>query len=384
MACRSDRRSNREVPRNVQYRHEQPVTSEQIVIATVVTRPRLLVILGAGSTLHAGAPSTKEIDDFIFGIKDEPIRSVVDRLRAQRTEGNFNFETVLAALEELGEFSLRRSHPMALTRIGGYLAAFADYLPDFGPIEYMSFISAHAQLIGRIKDFVINRTVNASADALRHFFDHLRTVFDLTVVTLNYDDLIDRAGDWYDGFSAPEKSTGAHTFDFSGFSPQSVQHPAVLMHLHGSVRYSFPAFSFEPPREGEIIRYGRPVHALHAMLHPPEGIAQPTPIIAGDGKDRWMTRACVPFGYYYNAFINTIQECSRLLVAGYGAGDRHVNSWLHEYPRLHRDRRIVHVNPALFELPDVPECLNLRGDEGRFPPENPDQVRRIINFLNRL
>jgi hypothetical protein len=273
---------------------------------------------------------------------------------------------------------------MALTRIGGYLAAFADYLPDFGPIEYMSFISAHAQLIGRIKDFVINRTVNASADALRHFFDHLRTVFDLTVVTLNYDDLIDRAGDWYDGFSAPEKSTGAHTFDFSGFSPQSVQHPAVLMHLHGSVRYSFPAFSFEPPREGEIIRYGRPVHALHAMLHPPEGIAQPTPIIAGDGKDRWMTRACVPFGYYYNAFINTIQECSRLLVAGYGAGDRHVNSWLHEYPRLHRDRRIVHVNPALFELPDVPECLNLRGDEGRFPPENPDQVRRIINFLNRL
>jgi hypothetical protein len=79
------------------------------VVAGVVTRPRVLVILGAGSTLHAGAPSTKEIDDLIFGICDEPIRSVVDRLRAQRTEGNFNFETVLAALEELDEFSVRKT-----------------------------------------------------------------------------------------------------------------------------------------------------------------------------------------------------------------------------------------------------------------------------------
>lgn len=354
------------------------------MVAAVVTRPRILVILGAGSTLHAGAPSTKEIDDLVFGIRYEPIRSVVDRLRAQRTEGNFNFETVLAALEELDDFSLRKRHPTAWPRIGGYLTAFADYLPDFAPIENNSFLSAHAQLIGRIKNFVIDRTESASADALRHFFDHLRTVFDLTVVTLNYDDLIDRAGDWYDGFSAPARAIGASTFDFSGFSHQSAQHPAVLMHLHGSVLYGFPSFGFEPPREGAIVRYGSPVRGLQAMLHPPEGIPQPTPIIAGDGKDRWMTRACVPFGYYYSAFINTIQACPRLLVAGYGAGDQHVNSWLQEeYPRLHGDRRrIVHVNPVLLDLPEVPECLNLRGDEGIFPPRNPAQVERIIKFLN--
>lgn len=355
------------------------------MVAAVVTRPRVLVILGAGSTLHAGAPSTQEIDDLVFGIGDEPIRSVVDRLRTQRTEGNFNFETVLAALEELDDFSVRKSHPTAWPRIGGYLAAFADYLPDFAPLADRSFLSARAQVIGRIKNFVIGRTDEASPDALRKFFDQLRTAFDLTVVTLNYDDLVDRAGDWYDGFSAPARAHDAGTFDFARFSQQSAQHPAVLMHLHGSVRFGFPRFSPEPPREGEVVRYGRPVHGLQAMLHPPGGIAQPTPIIAGDGKDRWMTRACVPFGYYYSAFINTIQACPRVLVAGYGAGDQHVNSWLQEeYPRLHgARRRIVHINPALLKLPDVPEYLNLRGDEGRFPPEDPHQVNRIMNFLNR-
>jgi hypothetical protein len=350
-----------------------------------VTQPRVLVILGAGSTAHAGAPSTKEIDDLIFGIGDEPIHSVVDCLRAQRTEGNFNFETVLAALEELDDFGVRKSHPTAWPRIGGYLAAFADWLPDFAPIADKSFLSAHAQVIGRIKNFVIDRTAEASPVKLRNFFDQLRKVFDLTVVTLNYDDLIDRAGDWYDGFGVSASANDAGTFDFAGFPQQSALYPAVLMHLHGSVRFGFPRFSAEPPREGEIIRYGRPVHGLRATPHPPGGIAQPTPIIAGDGKDRWMTRACVPFGYYYSAFINTIQACPRLLVAGYGAGDQHVNSWLQgEYPRLHgARRRIVHINPALLELPEVPECLNLRGDEGRFPPENPDRVDRIMNFLNR-
>lgn len=346
-------------------------------------RPRVLVILGAGSSLHAGSPSTKDIDDLIFGIGDEPTRSVVDRLRAQRIEGTFNFETVLAALEELDDFSVRKGQPTAWSRIGGSLAAFADYLPDFAPVADKSFLSARAQVIGRIKDFVISRTAGASPDALRNFFDQLRAIFDLTVVTLNYDDLIDRAGDWYDGFGAPARANRAGTFDFAGFPQQSAQHSAVLMHLHGSVRFGFPRLSPSPPMEGEVVRYGQPIHGLQVMLHPPRGIAQPTPIIAGDHKDRWMTRACVPFGYYYNAFINTIQACPRVLVAGYGGSDQHVNSWLlEEFPRLHAARRrIVHINPALLGLPKVPECLNLGGDEGHFPPVDPDQIERIIDFL---
>jgi hypothetical protein len=49
--------------------------------------------------------------DLVCQIEENPIISVVKRLRNQRTEGNF--KTVLAALEELGEFSIRKRAPAA-------------------------------------------------------------------------------------------------------------------------------------------------------------------------------------------------------------------------------------------------------------------------------
>jgi SIR2-like domain len=345
-------------------------------------RSRLLVILGAGSTKHAGAPLTKDIDEFVCQMPDEPIRAVVNRLRDQRSDGNWNFETVLAALEELDEFSLRKRCPTVWPRIGGPLSAFAELLPDFVNAAGNSFLVVRTQLIGRIKKFVIDGTTNASAARLKAFFDLLKAEFDLTIVTLNYDDLIDRAGEWYDGFCLPIAPAKFSTFDFSGFRDRSAQDPAVLMHLHGSVRFDFPPFSPEPSASGEIIQYNAP-RELHAMLKPPGGIAQPTPIIAGDGKDRWMTRACVPFGYYYNAFINTVQTCPRILVAGYGFGDLHVNSWLkEEHPRIHGTRRrIVHIDPAAPKLPRTLECLTLAGDDGKFPPQKPSQIQEIIDYF---
>jgi hypothetical protein len=44
-------------------------------------------------------------------------------------------------------------------------------------------------------------------------FDRLRAHFDLTVVTLNYDGIIDRTGDWYDGFG----DAGSGTSKFGSF-----------------------------------------------------------------------------------------------------------------------------------------------------------------------
>jgi hypothetical protein len=247
---------------------------------------------------------------------------------------------------------------------------------DFGAIR--------AQVIGQIKNFVIDRTACASPDHLREFFDPLRTAFDLTVVTLNYDDIIDRVGDWYDGFSPSARNGEAGIFDFAGFRDRSVQDPAVLLHLHGSVRFDFPRFSPMPSKDGEIVRYAGPRRGLAAQLNGPRGIPQPTPIIAGYGKDRWMTRAAVPFGYYYTAFTNAIQTCPRVLVAGYGGGDEHVNSWLkEEHPRLHRERRIVHINPRCPKRPRTAEYLTFGGDEGCFPPPS-DRIGQIVDFLNSL
>ncbi len=344
-------------------------------------RPRLLLILGAGSAIHAGAPSTKQITDLVCQIEEEPIRLVITRLREQRSEGNFNFETVLAALEELDEFQVRRRLPTAWQRIAGHLSAFAELLPELSDAEDHSFLIARTRLVGRIKNFVIEQTANASAAALQAFFDRLKAAFDLTVLTLNYDDLIDRAGDWYDGFgmSAPPHNCGE--FDFSGFPAQSTTHPAVLLHLHGSVRFDFPPWL--PGYRGEIVRHAAARMGMGSTLQPPQGIAQPSPIIAGEGKDRWMTRACVPFGYYYNAFVRTLHTCPRLLIGGYGAQDLHVNSWLEDHHRVHgNNKRMVLIdNSPQVKTQHIPRALVFGGTDGNFPPQDPKQIREIIDGL---
>jgi SIR2-like domain len=341
--------------------------------------PRLLVILGAGSTIHAGAPSTNAITDLVCQIEDEPIRAVVSRLRDQRTKGNFNFETVLAALEELDEFQLRQRVPTAWQRHGGNLSAFAEFLPQFANLGQDSFLIARARLVGRIKNFVMERTANASPAALKEFFDQLRAEFDLTVLTLNYDDIIDRAGEWYDGFNLPTASDQFGKFDFSGFSGQSAQHPAVLLHLHGSVRFDFPPWGYPSSQTAEIVRHTTPVLGIGTTLSPPDGIA-PSPIVAGEGKDRWMTRACIPFGYYYNAFVRTLHTCPRLLIAGYGAADLHVNSWLEDHHRVHGfNKRMVLINNAPeIQTQHIPRALVFGGVDGNFPLQDPQQIREII------
>jgi hypothetical protein len=77
----------------------EPKGAKSVSPSDGTARPRLLVLLRAGSTIHAGAPSTQEITDRVCGMQEEPIRSIVQYLRDQRTLGGFNFETILASLE---------------------------------------------------------------------------------------------------------------------------------------------------------------------------------------------------------------------------------------------------------------------------------------------
>jgi hypothetical protein len=89
-------------------------------------RPRVLVILGAGSTLHAKAPSTDKVTEFVCTLPDNnPLRAVVDGLEKQRSvrsrnnpaNRNFNFETVLATLEDLDQFSDGSAIPKRLNKM---------------------------------------------------------------------------------------------------------------------------------------------------------------------------------------------------------------------------------------------------------------------------
>jgi hypothetical protein len=93
-----------------------------------------------------------------------------------------------------------------------------------------------------------------------------------------------------------------------------------------------------------------------------------------------MTRACIPFGYYYNAFVRTLHTCPRLLIAGYGAADLHVNSWLEDHLRVHgfNGRKVLINNAPEIQTQHIPRALVFGGVDGNFPLQDPQQIREII------
>src|SRR5690348_1866765 len=125
---------------------------------------RLLVVLGVGSTIRAGAPTTGEITKRVCAIADEPIRSVVGWLCTQRGNDAFDFETVLACLEELDEFRVRQKRPDTWDMIGGVLSAFADLKPDFATQALGSFLTARWDLINGLSLLVSEQTRSSPID----------------------------------------------------------------------------------------------------------------------------------------------------------------------------------------------------------------------------
>jgi hypothetical protein len=69
----------------------------------------------------------------------------------------------------LDDFQVRKRAPTAWPRIGGHLSAFAEFLPEFAKVGENSFLITRTRLVGIVKNFVIDRTANASPAALKKF-----------------------------------------------------------------------------------------------------------------------------------------------------------------------------------------------------------------------
>lgn len=201
-------------------------------------RQRLVLLLGAGSTIHAGAPSTDDITDYLCAHENDRFGKVIKGLCEQRGSLGFNFETVIAAMEALDGYVLDKRYPAV---VGGEIGAFTDLMPSYEDflktVNTDPFFDLRRALLSVIATFVIDKTESSPTIKLSAFVNGLREHFDLTVVTLNYDDLIDRTGTWFDGFVPSNESDQYEVFDHAAFRARVSSEPAVLLHLHGSVRF---------------------------------------------------------------------------------------------------------------------------------------------------
>ncbi len=345
-------------------------------------KPRLTVLLGAGSTVlldrdkpHLrGMPSTEELTAclarmqfpqvilrgtaFTLASQDNAFvangSTPISQLLFRALSGTFatvNFELILQATEQLLALTGMKAGAKSSDERHPAIAAFVEPLRRYEILDDWSLLRATREaIICAIHDEIRNRAFALPKGLpLHQLFAALASEFRLAVFTLNYDDVIDEAcAKWFDGFAdAKESSTaGAYwesrNFDAAAFDLWRDSSDPVLVHMHGSVRFGPSRNSFN------LVKYSSTQAASDAIKAVSGGdkstggqIVTPGPIISGLNKAARLTLNPVPYGYYYRALINSLLASERLLVIGYGAMDEHVNTWLEQYCAKHEEKRRV-------------------------------------------
>jgi hypothetical protein len=192
--------------------------------------------------------------------------------------------------------------------------------------------------------------------AFRGFWRNLAEHTALVAVTLNYDTLIEKAlevGAEAQGF-APINGEDLYRFD----DRPACSAPAV-MHLHGSIHLGYRHSVFDPDplrwqyTYRDLFWHPDPASALSSWG--PSGSDQTQagrtviggPLITGFQKpDKLLIE---PLATYYCRLGQRLAEVPRLLLIGYGFGDRHINQLLYGMRRRHGDALriavITHFEP---------------------------------------
>ena len=172
--------------------------------------------------------------------------------------------------------------------------------------------------------------------------------FQISVFTLNYDDVVDNArSEWFDGFTKPSPTRRrgtfytVHSFDPNAFRSwrDAVRSALGSPSRQRAVRLSAPLWT------GEIQQGHRgggvPRISLASDSYVSGQIVSATPIISGLSKVAKLSYNPEPFGYYYRAFIDSMLENDHLLVVGYGDRDEHFNTWIEQFAKIHGGNRKV-------------------------------------------
>jgi hypothetical protein len=338
-------------------------------------KPNLTVLLGAGSTIGTGVkgaggmPSTDELTRAVSSIQfpkivlhgtpflttqtqEAPYRAadVVPAIQmVQRALlANFSqvtFELILHAIEQLLPLTMAKGWSPYSDLAHPALAAFIELERRHELLLDWSLLrTSRDNIILKIISEIENRKTNYISDPpLARFIINLRTHFNISVFTLNYDDVVDEIfDDWVDGFGDKDATVG----ELNGrkFQPAELANSAqsqrpLLIHMHGSVRFG--------PGRGlfQIVQYDNINEATNAIkslttsdTHVRGQVITATPIISGYNKAARLALNPVPYGYY-RIFIDKLLSNERLIVMGYGGGDEHINTWLNEYKTTHGERR---------------------------------------------
>ena len=306
-------------------------------------KPKLLVILGAGSSIPCRMPSVDNINDQMKDWSREwkpetespggagagVFNDLWDSVERYYLVSGVNYERVLGEMTALASWLAPSPWGDPLREIvkdGALLSAFQKL--DRGLImEEQSF------LLKKLAEYMrerCNRPLDKNSPPFanyREIFSRLREQFDLGIYNLNYDNVARSA--WHEAFNGFN--------DYGVFDPPGVslrREWEFIYHLHGSVHYCLNTLQYsgtlrKPPliwkddliNDSFVDQYIRSPDLASKFLPIPL-----TTLIAGGFKlDQLLAD---PHQTFYSTLVRHVHEADAILIAGYGFGDLHVNSAL--------------------------------------------------------
>jgi len=303
------------------------------------------MILGAGVSQALAVPGTATITaavDAALVRYGPPYTNLRNRLHG-RFKAHYSFETLAAALEACEPFGQPGFIPGAVYEaVGPEIAALRPGLTvDLARSMYEKLISVLTQQVSTDQTSPAGKPTR---DALKRTFDELARQHRLEIVTLNYD-LTDEQfiPEALDGFVGDGEY---QTFDSRAFLLDDGR-PRIA-HLHGSLRFGTTETGSNfvkntgtlTPRRVPLWRYRADGSFYTGLI---------------TGEDKAGKLVLPPYSIYYAWLAARLFASPRIVVAGYGIGDVHLNVWLANAARHHTgaDFRIVIVD--LFDEGKAPD-----------------------------
>ena len=346
-------------------------------------KKKLLVIMGAGSSIPVGKPSVDDIDELMLSWSKEwkppngsrltnPYKELWNLSKDYFKKGGEydlykgkiypNFESALGEMVRMADWVLPPTIGNPIIEI------IADKQHDncFGNLlnlsdeervkERKSILEQYEFLIKKLAKHMRNSCSNVDLDSCcnfklyEDFFKILKEKFDLGIYTLNYDNVAIKA--------LPDAFTGFADQFFDQNTIFNRKEWGFIYHLHGSVHltiYNDKHITWEPDLGKEFKVYD----GEHFQLVNDDVRLPWTTLLAGGFKLGQLLPE--PYQTIYASLVRHVHEADALLIIGYGFGDSHVNWAIKNRYRSRKFQKVFIIdkkNDAILEQGDFwVECL---------------------------
>lgn len=293
---------------------------------------RVLFFLGAGASKPA-LPVSAELTDIVLRSIDQATLNFAAESRVPELWRDIrpvlvsmgsNVEDLYQAVETL---TYQDSDPTRFW-VNGFIE-----LPTYGGDS--AALARDAQwILDMIQGHTLGALDAAQANAPLDHFEPLLRADKTGIVTLNYDQLIERAGEKF----GVEISTGAELWD-GGFQWQFETAAVPLLKMHGSMTWRGSRSTNH--ESGNLVPAVGFYETRGLNEAAPNRLLTPT-VIFGSGS---KTTPFSAFPALTRQFHDWLEESELLVVVGYSFRDQHVDAAIRRWASLSPSRRIVVIDP---------------------------------------